>query len=178
MMRPATFSGVNHICVVTRDVDRTVRVWADRYNLGPWSVHTYDQSRVRAAVDGQPAEFGIRVGYCQFGPSTRIELIQPLDDRSPYAQSLDEHGDADHLHHLRLDVGDFASALDQLKGLGLRESLSAEFAGLDPSLRATAKYLTTEADLGFTVEVADVPSGFEQPPADYVYPAPDSTAAE
>ncbi len=177
-MRPAIFTGVNHICVVTRDVDRTVRVWADRYNVGPWSVHTYDQSRVRAAVDGEPAEFGIRVGYCQLGPSTRIELIQPLDERSPYAHSLEEHGDADHFHHIRLDVGDAASALDQLKGLGLRESLSAAFAGAHPTLRATAKYLSTEADLGFTVEVADVPSGFEQPPADYVYPALDPAVAQ
>jgi catechol 2,3-dioxygenase-like lactoylglutathione lyase family enzyme len=168
------FSGINHICVVTRDVDRTVRVWADRYNVGPWSVHTFDSSLVSARVDGQPTEFGIRVGYCEFGPSTRIELIQPLDERSPYAKSLVEHGDADHLHHLRLDVVDLDSGLDQLTRLGLRESLKAVFASADPDLSATARYLSTEADLGFTVEIADVPPGFEQPPPDYVYPASDA----
>jgi catechol 2,3-dioxygenase-like lactoylglutathione lyase family enzyme len=165
------FVGINHICVVTPDVDRTVRIWADRYNVGPWSVHTFDSSRVSASVDGHPAAFGIRVGYCQFGDNTRIELIQPLDDRSPYARSLVEHGGADHLHHLRLDVPDYAAGLDQLAALGLRESLSAVFAGTDPTVQATANYLSTQADLGFIVEIADVPAGFAAPPPDYVYPA-------
>lgn len=157
---------------MTADVDRTVRVWADRYNIGPWSVHTFDSSRVSASVDGgRPTEFGMRVGYCQFGPGTRIELIQPLDDRSPYARSLAERDGADHLHHLRLDVADYGSGLGRLTGLGLRESLSAVFVGDDPAIRATAKYLSTEADLGFTVEIADIPPGFAPPPPDYVYPA-------
>jgi methylmalonyl-CoA/ethylmalonyl-CoA epimerase len=177
-MGEPVFAGINHICIVTRDVDRAVRVWADRYNVGPWSVHTFDSSRISASVDGQPTEFGIRVGYCQFGPNTRIELIQPLDDDSPYAESLAEHAGADHLHHVRLDVVDYASRLDQLTRLGLRESLSATFAGADPTIRATAKYLSTEADLGFTVEIADLPSGFEPPPPDYTYPVPDAGAEQ
>jgi hypothetical protein len=169
-MEDAVFTGINHICIVTADIDRTVRVWADRYNVGPWSVHTFDAARVSASVDGEPAEFGIRVGYCQFGPGTRIELIQPLDDRSPYARSLIERDGADHLHHLRLDVADYPSGLEHLTGLGLGESLSATFTGPDPSIQATAKYLSTEADLGFTTEIADIPAGFGPPPADYLYP--------
>jgi catechol 2,3-dioxygenase-like lactoylglutathione lyase family enzyme len=177
-MAKPVFEGINHICIVTRDIDRTVRVWADRYNVGPWSVHTFHSSRISASVDGLPSAFGIRVGYCQFGPGTRIELIQPLDDRSPYARSLAKHGGADHLHHLRLDVGDYASGLDQLTGLGLRESMSADFVGEDPAIHAAAKYLSTETDLGFVTEIADVPSGFQPPPPDYVYPTDDSGAEQ
>jgi methylmalonyl-CoA/ethylmalonyl-CoA epimerase len=169
MARPI-FEGINHICVVTGDIDRAVRVWADRYKVGPWSVHTFDSSQISARVDGLSAEFGIRVGYCQFGPGTRIELIQPLDDRSPYARSLADHGGADHLHHLRLDVGEYGSGLEELTGLGLRESLSAVFAGDDTTVNATAKYLSTESDLGFVVEIADVPAGFRPPAPDYIYP--------
>ena len=30
-MSDGMFTGVNHICVVTRDVDRAVRTWADKY---------------------------------------------------------------------------------------------------------------------------------------------------
>ena len=170
-MREPIFTGINHICIVTNDLDRTVRVWADRYNVGPWSVHTFEPSRVSATVDGAPGAFGIRVGYCDFGPGTRIELIEPLDALSPYARSLAEHAGADHLHHLRLEVSNYGSALKQLTDLGLRESLSATFSGLDPSAApATAKYLDTAAELGFTVEIADLPRAFEAPQPDYVYP--------
>lgn len=166
------FTGINHICIVTGDIDRTVRVWADRYRIGPWRVHTYPASLIAAQVDGKPEAFAIRVGFCRFAAGTRIELIQPLDDHGPYARSLTEHAGADHLHHLRLDVSDFAASLDRLTGLGLRESLSAVFTGPDPSTSATAKYLSTGGDLGFTTEIAAVSPGFSDPPLDYVYPAP------
>jgi hypothetical protein len=34
----------------------------------------------------------------------------------------------------------------------------------------TGAYLGTEADLGFTVEIADMPAGFSMPEPEYVYP--------
>ena len=36
--------------------------------------------------------------------------------------------------------------------------------------RSTGTYLGTEEDLGFTLEIADVPAGFTVPEPDYVYP--------
>jgi methylmalonyl-CoA/ethylmalonyl-CoA epimerase len=175
-MAEPIFTGINHICIVTRDIDRVVRVWADKYHVGPWTVLTYDSSRVAAKVDGQPAEFAMRVAYCQFGATARIELIQPLDDRSPYAVSLDAHNGSDHLHHIRLDVADYSSGLDQLTGLGLQPSLSVMLGGADREVRATVNYMSTEADLGFIAEIATIPPGFQLPPADYTYPASDPEA--
>ncbi len=176
-MTDPIFAGINHICIATRDLDRAVRVWSDKYGVGPWRVYTYDSSNMSVSVDGDPTDFAMRVGLCQLGPTTRVEIIQPLDDRSPYARSLADRDDADHLHHVRLDVHDYGTALGQLEGLGLHKVLSGRFQSADPAIRSSATYLETQADLGLMVEVAELPPGFEMPEPDFVYPASDPQAA-
>lgn len=169
-MSDSVFTGLNHICIVTRDVDRAVRVWSDRYGIGPWRIYTYGPSNMTTSVDGTPTEFGMRVGLCQFGPSTRVEIIQPLDELSPYARSLAEHDGADHLHHVRVDVGDYDAALDHLAALDVPISLSGRYQGGDPEVWSRATYADTRADLGFTLEVAYMPPGYQVPEPDLVYP--------
>jgi methylmalonyl-CoA/ethylmalonyl-CoA epimerase len=167
------FTGVNHVCVVTGDLDRAVRAWADRYGVGPWSVWTKDSSNMEATVEGRPVDFAMRVALCSLSATFRLELIQPLDDRSPYAASLERHGGADHLHHLRLDVEDYTSARDRLAALGDEILLDATFdgaPGVDDTVRAT--YFTTEGELGFTLEIADVPIGFAMPEPECIHPTP------
>jgi hypothetical protein len=36
-----------------------------------------------AVVEGEPVDFAMRVALCSLSPAARIEIIQPLDDRSP-----------------------------------------------------------------------------------------------
>src|SRR4051794_14810831 len=168
-MAEPVFTGINHVCIVTADLDRAVRTWCDRYGVGPWQVYTYAPEMTEVRVEGRPVEFGMRVGVAHLDASTRVELIQPLDDRSPYASSLAERGGADRVHHLRLDVADHAAALGRLEGLGLREVLSARFPGKNPAAPASATYMDTAADLGFIVEVAALPPEFAPPDPDYTY---------
>jgi methylmalonyl-CoA/ethylmalonyl-CoA epimerase len=173
-MADPVFTGINHICIATEDLDRAVRVWSDKYAVGPWRLYTYDTSNMQVSLGGEPTEFGMRVGLCQFGPTTRVEIIQPLDDRSPYAESLVEHGGADHLHHIRVDVADYDGALAHLQGLGVPEVLSGRYQSADPAVHSRATYVDTTPDLGFTMEVAHLPTGLQMPEPDYIYPAPDS----
>jgi catechol 2,3-dioxygenase-like lactoylglutathione lyase family enzyme len=162
-------TGLNHVCVVTGDLDRAIRVWADRYGVGPWGVWTKDASNMTAAVEGRPTEFAMRVALASLPSGVRIELIQPLDDGSPYAESLTRHGGADHIHHLRFDVDDYDAAAARLRGdLGLGTILHAQFAGLDGSFTGT--YFDTESELGFVMEIGGAPEGFAMPPAEDVYP--------
>jgi methylmalonyl-CoA/ethylmalonyl-CoA epimerase len=171
-MPTSMFTGGNHICVATRDIDRAVRVWWDRYGVGPWRVFSYDAANMWATIDGRPTDFAMRAGLSQLGPHFRIEIIQPLDDRSPYAKSLAAHQGADHIHHVRLDVAEFDGALGRLRELGLRSLLDAQFkGGSADGPPVTGTYLATEDDLGFILEIADVPAGFSMPEPDYVYPA-------
>ena len=166
------FSGANHVCVVTSDLDRALRTWSDRYGVGPWSVYTKDGGNMSALVDGAPAAFAMRVALAALSPAFRVELIQPLDDGSPYAASLAEHGGADHVHHLRLEVGDYERAGARLDGLGLRRVLEAEFDGAPGvASRFAGTYYDTRDDLGFIVEIGHAPPGFAMPPPEEVYPA-------
>jgi len=165
------FTGVNHICVATGDIDRAVRIWSGRYGIGPWQLWTKDSTNMSAEVHGRPTEFAMRVALCSLSSGTRIELIEPLDDRSPYADSLARHGGADHVHHVRLDVEDYAETRAELIGLGLDPVLDATFAGVpgvQPVVAAT--YLSTEADLGFLLEIGDMPAGFAMPEPELVHP--------
>jgi catechol 2,3-dioxygenase-like lactoylglutathione lyase family enzyme len=166
------FTGINHIGIATNDLDRAVRTWADRYGVGPWSVYTKDASNMSARVDGAPTEFAMRVALASLSPTARIEIIQPLDDRSPYAQSLARNGGADHIHHIRFDVDDYDAAVVRLRDeLGLHETLDAAFAGapeVDGAFRGT--YLATEDELGLVVEIGHAPAGFAMPAPERVYP--------
>lgn len=170
-MTQSLFTGANHIGIVTRDLDRAIRTWWDRYGVGPWRVYRYDASNMSARVDGTPVEYEMRVALAQLGPNLRVEIIQPLDERSPYADSLVRHGDADHVHHVRLDVADFDEAYPRLQALGLPTRMHATFAGADADgPKVTAAYLGTEDELGFTLEVVGMPGGFAMPEPEFVHP--------
>src|SRR5262249_4132709 len=119
------FTGINHVCIATHDLDRAVRTWADRYGVGPWSIYTKDASNMAATVHGQPTDFPMRVALAALPSGARIEIIEPLDDRSPYAQSLAANGGADHVHHVRFDVADHVDTVARLRELGLPEILDA-----------------------------------------------------
>jgi methylmalonyl-CoA/ethylmalonyl-CoA epimerase len=163
------FLGVNHVSVVTADLDATVRIWSDRYGIGPWELYTYDETMIRARVNDAETNFGMRAGFCHLDPTTRIEIIQPLDDRSPYAASLAKHDGANHVHHLRLDVPDFAEARDRIDGLGRPRILDGDFDGLKGT-SSKAIYFDTADDLGFVVEVADLPEDYVRIEPDGHYP--------
>lgn len=165
------FSDINHVCVVTGDLDRSMRVWADRYGFGQWSVYTKDGTNMKALVDGEPTEFAMRVALASVSLTFRIELIQPLDERSPYAASLARHGGADHVHHIRFDVADYAAAGARLSALGHRRLLEAEFDGA-PGVagKFAGTYFDTERELGFVVEIGHAPPGFAMPEPERLSP--------
>jgi catechol 2,3-dioxygenase-like lactoylglutathione lyase family enzyme len=170
-MTTAAFTGINHLGIVTADLDRAVRTWVERYGVGPWRLYRYDAASMSAQVDGEPLEFEMRVGLCQLD-NARLELIQPLDDRSPYARSLAARGGADHIHHVRFDVGSYEESAARLGALGARAFFHAAFqAGDGPgSPPLTATYFATEGELGFTSEIAGVPDHFTMPEPELVYP--------
>lgn len=173
-MPSAVFTDANHICIVTADIDRAVRVWSDKYGVGPWQVFSYDSSTMTALVNGEPTAFAMRAALCQLGPHFRVEIIQPVGGGSPYAESLGRHQGADHVHHVRLDVADYGSAIEWLRGSGLATRMDMTFQNASPDGPGlTATYLGTEDDLGFILEIAHRPPGFTMPEPNYICPASD-----
>ena len=170
-MPAPVFTDINHICIVTTDLDRVVRTWADRYGMRPWNIWTKDGSNMSAKVDGEPTDLGFRVALCQVSPTFRLEIIQPLDDRGPYAKSLGERDGADHVHHVRFDIADYDAAAVRLDTLGLPRVFHGEFdaaPGVDG--RFVGTYFGTEDDLGFIVEIGKAPKAFAMTEPEAVYP--------
>ena len=94
--------------------------------------------------------------------SVQWELIEPLDDRSMYAEFLAAKGEG--LHHVaRGRRADYDEALDSLRAKGRRVLQAGFYNGV------TFAYLSTDEDLGVITEIFDWPEGHAQEP-DAVYP--------
>ena len=145
------FSGLEHIGILTADLDRTTRAWTERYGIEPWDVSVWDGSSLVANIRGESVEFAMRVAHGGIG-SLRIELAQPLDERGPFAQSLARHGGADHVHHLRLRPVDYDAALSELadRQVPTLVSVRTDRDGVETE----ATYLDTE--IGVAIELGVV----------------------
>jgi Glyoxalase/Bleomycin resistance protein/Dioxygenase superfamily len=91
-----------------------------------------------------------------------MELIEPLDDRSMYAEFLATRGEG--LHHVAVGGGaGYRASLDEMRAKGRRVRGGGVYKG------ATFAYLSTDEDLKVITEIFDWPEGLEQQP-DAVYP--------
>jgi methylmalonyl-CoA/ethylmalonyl-CoA epimerase len=159
------FTEVPQIGIVTRDLDRVVRVWSDKYGVGPWSIYRFDPSNMsELTVHGKPVDYGMRIALAWIGPMM-LEVLEPLDDRSVYAESLAKHGGADHLHHILLTTPDFDHTVGELRARGVGSLMGGLMC-----TGATFEYLETEDDLGFALEIARITADFAMPEPEEVYP--------
>ena len=94
----------------------------------------------------------VRQAFTEVG-NLEIELIQPLEGQSIYADFLAQHGDG--IHHIRFNVADLDSVLRHVSEYGIEVSQSGE--GLVPG--TTWVNLDTEDKVGFTIEVMNVAPG-------------------
>src|SRR5436190_117758 len=98
------FKEIVQIGIVVRNVQETARKYWDDFGIGPWDFYTFGPSNVKElTVHGQQTEHGWRTGAAKIG-NIEIELIEPLDDRSIYAEHLRTRGEG--IHHLLFNVAD------------------------------------------------------------------------
>lgn len=152
------------IALVVRDLDETVRQWHDRYGVGPWHFYTYGRPLVkRMTRHGQPAEYRMRVALANVGPM-RIELIEPLEGDTVYAEFVRDHGYG--VHHLGVLVEDMEEALGRARAAGL--AMTQDGAGFGPDGDGHYAYLDTESTMGTTIELIQRPK--RRAPPEKVYP--------
>jgi len=162
-MREPVFSDTMQIALVVRDLEAAMRTYVHEYGIGPWQIYEFNPDTVTGMVkDGEPAAYAFRLALAMVG-TTQWELIQPLDDKSMYAEFLTEKGEG--LHHIALGAHDYGEALDTMLAKGRRVLQGGFYNGV------RFAYLSTDEDLGFITEILDIPPGLEQKP-DAVYPEP------
>jgi hypothetical protein len=153
---------VLHVAVVVADLDATMRRYNDDYGIGPWAIYEFGPDTVENMTrNEEPAAFAMRVALAPLG-SSFLELIQPLDDASDYADFLKERGEG--VHHVAFKPGDFDQSVAELRGKGHRMIQGGTYKG------GHFAYFATERELGFVSELLDLPP--EPQPPDAVYPAP------
>lgn len=113
------FKRITQIGLVVRDAELTAQRCWERYRMGPWRFITFDGDNLsEARVHGRPVEYAMKTAHAWVG-DIDWELVQPLDDRSIYAEHLRTKGEG--LHHILFDVDDFDTAAARLQASGAPE---------------------------------------------------------
>jgi methylmalonyl-CoA/ethylmalonyl-CoA epimerase len=96
---------LNHVAIATADLAKSAAIYRDL--LG-------------AKVSDPQAlpEHGVTVVFVEL-PNTKIELLQPLGDKSPIAAYLEKNPSGG-MHHVCYEVDDIAAARDRLAAAGAR----------------------------------------------------------
>ena len=96
---------LNHVAIAVRDIAKASQVY--KTTLGAEVSETVPQH-----------EHGVSTVFITL-PNTKIELLEPLGEKSPIAAFL-ERNPAGGIHHLCYEVADIRSARDRLEAAGAR----------------------------------------------------------
>jgi methylmalonyl-CoA/ethylmalonyl-CoA epimerase len=163
MTQRPLFRTVSQVALVVKSVEATAKRCWDDFGIGPWKFYTYDPSTVsEMTVGGRRVDHAMRVGIAMIG-EVEWEIIEPLDERSIYAEHLRTHGEG--LHHVLFGVDDYESAKARICGAGFSEVGGGRWFGFPYS------YFDTERSLGCIAEIWAPPAaGESMPPHDGTYP--------
>jgi catechol 2,3-dioxygenase-like lactoylglutathione lyase family enzyme len=161
---PFALTDVAQICIIVPDLDKAVENYWRVFGVGPWHIYTYGRPLVkRMTRRGEPAEYRMRVALSYIG-SMRIELIEPLEGDTVYAEFVEKHGYG--VHHLGVLTEDMAASIRKAAEAGL--AMTQDGAGFGPDNDGHYAYLDTEDLIGTTIELIERPRRRQPPEA--VYP--------
>jgi catechol 2,3-dioxygenase-like lactoylglutathione lyase family enzyme len=170
-MKTFGIDNLAQIAIIVPDLDRAVKSYWDRFGVGPWHFYTYGKPLVkRMTRHGRPAEYRMRVALANVG-GMRIELIQPLEGDTVYAEFVKKHGYG--VHHIGVLTDSMRRSLDDAQRAGLR--MTQDGAGFGPDDDGHFAYLDTEDLIGTTIELIERPKRRAVP--EKVYPEPETGGA-
>ncbi|MCU0520393.1 MAG: VOC family protein [Anaerolineae bacterium] len=158
--------GLAQVAILVPDIDDGVRAYWELFGIGPWHIYTYGKPLVRTmSYQGKQADYRMRVALAYMG-STRIELIQPLEGDTVYADFIAKHGYG--VHHFGVLVEDIAAALAEAEACGV--AMTMDGAGFGRDGDGAYAYLDTEDRIGVTLELIERPAARLAP--ERIYPPP------
>lgn len=116
---------LHHIGMVVADLDRALAGMPKSLGLGPAHIIDGNMSTARVNSSGVVG-FKLRIGFVWLG-NLLLELLQPMDNRSPLAEYLKVHGEG--MHHFGYLVRSIEHELDAMAAAsddGQRPALLAE----------------------------------------------------
>ena len=156
------FKNVVQVGIVVSNLRKTLEKYSKDYGIGPWYVRKYSGENVRDMyLHGRRKDYSMNIAFCSVG-NVQFELIEPISEFI-YTEFYNRYGEGI-LHHLKMEVENYESALDFFKLKGIKVIMSGNHLGRKYS------YLSTSNDINFFTEIASAPTDFARPEPDYWYP--------
>lgn len=149
------FGDFVQIGVVVADLDKTTQTLTEVFGIGPFRTIDWppaDRTGFQRFYYGEPGEFTARMAFAELGP-VELELIQPCDGDSIWADFLRERGEG--IHHIRFNVSDLEPVIEYLDSQGIQVAQNGS--GLRPGTNWAN--FDTGGIVGFTIEAMNVVAG-------------------
>ena len=147
-MAEPLFNQVIQIGIVVRDAESTAHRYAELLGVADWRFAEVDTAEGKGfgfRRGDHPVETRALIAWTDIG-NVELELIEPRDETSVYAEYLRENGPG--LHHVMLRTVDYDRCLDRLDSKGVAILASGELQ------KTRFALLDTQPDLGMIIEVA------------------------
>ena len=152
---PFLQNGIVQVAILVPNLEEAVENYWKQFGIGDWHFYTYGKPLVKKmSYHGEPTEYKMRVALSYLGPM-RIELIEPLEGDTVYADFIAAHGYG--VHHFGVLVTDMVKAIAQAEAAGVQMTMDGSGFGLDGD--GHYAYLDTEETLGVTIELIERPKG-------------------
>ena len=95
---------IDHVAIAVNDLEAAAARYRDVLGADKVEFETVETEGVRVAI--------IRL------ENGRVELLQPMDEKSPIKKFIEKRGEG--IHHMALETNDMTDEVSRLKGLGVR----------------------------------------------------------
>jgi methylmalonyl-CoA/ethylmalonyl-CoA epimerase len=148
-MSQSLIKDVVQIGVVVADADACVARYRELLNLQDWNINYVDTGAGKGQnffIGNKPVAAKAKIAWINIG-NVELEIIEPRDEESIYAQFLRDRGPG--IHHVMFAVSDY----DQCNESMIENNVAVLGGG---ELQQTRfRMFDTEKDLGFICEIAE-----------------------
>lgn len=147
-MSGGSFSHVVQIGIVVRDAEATAHRYRELCGMKGWKVNDVDTDRGVGAdfrLRGRPVATKAKIVWARLG-DVELELIEPQDSSSVYAEFLRDHGPG--VHHVML-AADSETGGRRLAEAGVPVLAEGEIQG------GRFRLYDAQQDLGMIIEIAE-----------------------
>lgn len=159
-------NGIEQVCVVVNDLDKTIENFVEKAGIGPWAVYTYaPPDLTNMKVRGKEVAYGMRLALAWTG-SFMWEVIQPLEGPSIYREFLDRYGEGMHHVLVRHTCPSMADAIAEFERRGCPPCMEGSYKGTNFA------YVETDGPLKMILELVERPTypGYRRPDPERWYP--------
>ena len=125
-MSEANINGVVQIGILVRNADEAVRQYARLLGITDWNINHVDTENgigQNFRIAKNDVAIKAKIAWTTIG-GIELELIEPQDATSIYAEHLESHGPG--VHHVMFGTGDYGGTVAALDGCGVERILSGE----------------------------------------------------